>query len=138
MNAITVSGIILSAAGAVLDFFAGYLLFSQSNTTTMVMGVTMSHYNSDGLVWGVGISLLGVVLVLTEIVSLSSAGMGRMKIFGFLMMGYGVVMLVIGTAMYSGITPMMNYSALSSAGMYAAGALMMVNGALMLRNTSAM
>ena len=106
--------------------------------TTVEMGVTMSHYNSNALAWGAGISLLGVVLVVTEIVSLTSIGMGRMNIFGFLMMGYGVVMLVIGTAMYSGVTPMMNYSVESSAGMFVAGALMLVNGGLMVRSTMAM
>ncbi|MFI5421794.1 MAG: hypothetical protein ACHQ1H_12565 [Nitrososphaerales archaeon] len=138
MNSIAVSGIILSAAGALLDFFAGYLILSQSTITTMEMGVTMSHYNSNALVWGVGISLLGVILVVTEIVSLTSIGMGRMNIFGFLMMGYGVLMLFIGTAMYSGVAPMMNYSVESSAGMFVAGALMLVNGGLMVRGTGAM
>ncbi len=107
-------------------------------TTTTEMGVTMPHYNSYALAWGVGISLLGVVLVATEIVSLTSLGMGRMRIFGFLMIGYGVVMLLIGTAMYSGITPMMNYSLGSSTGMSVAGALMLVNGVLMTRGTGAM
>ena len=97
------------------------------------MGVIMTEHNSTALAWGIGVSGLGAVLIITAIVSLSSSGKTRTHLFGSLMIVYGVAMLLIGGSMYSGIAPMMEGAFLSSAGMFAVGALMILNGALMSR-----
>ncbi len=50
------------------------------------------------------------------------------------MLGYGIVMLLVGASMLSGLTPMMVGSVLSSLGMFAIGVLMIFNGIAMERS----
>ncbi|MHB2036916.1 MAG: hypothetical protein ACYCPW_09290 [Nitrososphaerales archaeon] len=138
MNRITLSGFILGFAGAILDFSSGYLIFVQSMVTTNTMGVSMTEYNSFAVVLGIGLFVLGGLLIITAIASVSSFGNMRMRIFGLMMTVYGVVMLLIGELMYSRIAPMMAGSFLSSAGMFAVGFLMILNGVLMVRNSAMM
>ena len=59
-------GVVLGLAGATLDFYSGYQLTTQSG----MMG--------SGQSWGVGLFLLGVVLAVTALVSLSPGSL-RMK-----------------------------------------------------------
>jgi len=131
LNRTTLAGVILGFAGAFLDFSSSYLILAQSATTIDNMGVKMTEYNSTSLTWGIGISVLGAVLIVTVISSLSSFGKTRMGVFGTLMIVFGVIMLLLGGSMFSGIVPMMEDSFFSSVGMFIVGALMVLNGVLM-------
>lgn len=132
MNQSTQIGLALSFAGALLDFSSGYLILTQSMSTTNEMGVTMVHYNSAAIAWGIGIVVLGVALIATALLSTSIA-VGRMRFSGLLMVVYGVIMILVGASMYSNIAPMMEGVVALSTGMFLVGALMMVNGFLMRR-----
>jgi len=138
LNHITLTGLILGFAGAVLDFSSGYLIFVQSKITTNTMGVSVTGYNSFAVVWGVGLFALGGLLIITTVASVSSFGNMRMQFFGILMVVYGVVMLLTGELMYSQIAPMMIGSFLSSSAMFVVGFLMILNGVLMVRNRAMM
>ena len=120
-------GPILGLAGALLDFYSGYLLLVQST-----MGM-MAQSNNSGLVWGIGITAFGVVLVATIIGTGLTRGARKMAYFGALMVVYGVVMLFIGTAMYVGITSMSRGTTFPAFGMFLIGVLMVMNGAMMRR-----
>lgn len=134
-----ISGLGLAIAGAILDFYSGSIFFSISvSTTSTMMGATTIHHSVAAEGWGIFLVALGVLLVLTAVLNLiASFGMKHMALFGILMMGYGAVMLVVGALMYFGVTPMMSQQyyivLVSSFGMFAIGALMVVNGALMVR-----
>jgi hypothetical protein len=127
------AALILSFAGALLDIYSGYSFLAQSTTTSNDMGVIMTVHNSSAFAWGTGVLALGAILIITAIASVTYLGKTRMLLFGILMIVYGAVMLLIGASMYSGIAPLMNAALLSSAGMFAVGALMILNGALMSR-----
>ena len=101
-------------------------------TTTNDMGMLVSQYNQPAIEWSVALFSLGISLILTSLLSVSSFGMRRMRILGGLMTGYGGAMFGIGSLMYSGMTPMMTGQLFSSVGMFVVGALMIINGALMI------
>lgn len=126
-------GVFLGLAGALLDFYSGYQILTASAMMTNEMGMTVTQYTPSGLAWGVGLSALGVMLLVTAIATVTSLGMRHMKSIGALMILYGVIMLVIGVSMYSEVAPMMGGAALSGPGMLVVGALMVVNGAVMRR-----
>ncbi|MDA4127088.1 MAG: hypothetical protein OK452_07790 [Thaumarchaeota archaeon] len=121
----------LGHSGALLDFFSGNQILSESAVTTGSIGMGENGYTPSGLAWGVGIEGLGVLLLITAVASVTQFGMRRMKIFGAMMAVFGIVMLFIGVSMYSGVTPMMAGTAPSGPGMLAVGALMVLNGAAM-------
>ncbi|HZW84855.1 MAG TPA: hypothetical protein VFE91_03000 [Nitrososphaerales archaeon] len=127
-----VLGVVLGLAGALLDFYSGYLILTQSGMGGMLGGTV------TGLAWGVGISVLGVMLLVTAVASTMPVGRQRMKAFGGMMLLYGFVMLLIGASMYSGVTPMMTGATTSGVGMLAVGALMIANGAMMSRSRAMM
>ncbi len=102
-------------------------------TATNDMGMLVSNYNQSAVEWSVVLFSLGISLIATSILSVSSFGMRRMGTFVGLMAAYGGVMFVIGSLMYSGMTPMVTGQLYSSVGMLVAGALMIINGALMMR-----
>jgi len=138
LNVVRLIGAILGLTGTLLDFSSGYLILTQSMVTTNDMGMIVNRVSPAALAWGVGISILGVILLVTTILSVSSVGTDRMDVFGPLMIAYGVAMLFVGGSMYSGNTPMMQGSLPSSLGMFVIGALMTVNGILMWRTRSMM
>ena len=135
-NSSNVTGFIFGLAGALLDFASAYLIIAQSVTMTQNgMGMTLTEYtNPSGIIWGVGLAALGIVLIVTAFVSLSSLSRKRMVTIGRLMFAYGIVMLLVGTSMLSGLTPMMAGSVPSSLGMFAIGVLMIFNGIAMGRS----
>lgn len=124
-------GMVLGFAGALLDFYSGYLLLTSSSMDTSDMGM-IAQSNASGLVWGIGIAALGVVLAVTALAT-RSLMRTRMRDLGGLMMVYGVAMLFIGTSMYAGITSMTQGALFPSLGMFVVGALMIVNGVMMWR-----
>ena len=125
-------GVFLGFVGALLDFYSGYLILTQSTVGGVIGG------NATSLAWGVGVFVLGVVLLVTAVASTRPVGKQRMQTFGGMMALYGVVMLLIGASMYSGVTPMMTGATLSGMGMLAVGALMLANGAAMSRSRTMM
>jgi hypothetical protein len=137
LSAVGLLGVLLAIAGALLDFYSGYQILRQSAMTTNGMGDIVTPAPSV-LAWGAGITALGVVLLVTAFAMGTSIRMRRMKASGALMASYGIVMLFIGVSMYWGLTPMMQETALSGAGMLVVGALMIFNGALMWRPRTVM
>jgi hypothetical protein len=139
-KSLLISGFALGIAGAVLDFYSGSTFLSLSMSTTTMMGATTTHYNAAAQDWGISLLALGGVLVITAALNVTSLRMKHMGLFGALMIGYGLIMFIVGTLMYSGVTPAMTQqftTLISSLGMFAVGALMIGNGALMSRvNTS--
>jgi hypothetical protein len=130
-SATWVAGVLLGFAGALLDFYSGYLILAQSQ---MVNGMGMVEgYTSTGLAWGIGVILLGVVLAVTSIALTLPSQMNRMDDFGTLMVVYGLAMLFIGGSMYLGLTSMMTGVFSPGLAMLAVGVLMIANGALMRR-----
>jgi hypothetical protein len=129
---LTAFGLILGLAGALLDFYMGYSLVSQSGMPAYTMGASSQAYG-PGLVWGVGLIGLGVVLIVTAAATVFPGVALRMSDFGALMIVYGVVMLFVGAVMLLGVTPMMQGSLSSGAEMLVVGTLMLANGGLMRR-----
>jgi hypothetical protein len=134
LSGVGLFGVFLAVAGSILDFYSGYQILAQSATNEM--GTVVMQYTSSGLVWGVGIIILGAVLVITAPAVVSSFGMRRMRTIGTLMVAYGIIMLFVGISMYRGITPMMQGITLSGLGMLVIGPLMVFNGAIMWRPRS--
>lgn len=137
----TLAGLVLTLVGAVLDFYSGYVFLTLTTTTVERMGVAVSDYNSSALTWGIALSVLGGVLLITAVASMIFSSTVKIRMgafFGFVMMGYGAIMLLVGGAMYFGATPMMEGSGLSSFGMFVVGLLMAVNGLVMTRKQSTM
>ncbi|HEY6282721.1 MAG TPA: hypothetical protein VIW22_02225 [Nitrososphaerales archaeon] len=132
LGSVGLFGVFLAVAGSILDFYSGYQILSQS--TTNVMGMVVMQYTSSGLVWGVGVILLGAALIITAPAVVSSFGMRRMRTFGTLMVAYGIIMLFVGISMYRGVTPMMQGITLSGLGMLVVGPLMVFNGVMMWRS----
>jgi hypothetical protein len=130
LNRTALLGFILGLVGAAVDFASGYLVLSHT-VSTNTMGEMMVEYSLSELLWGVGLFALGALLVATSLISVSSVGLGRMGLFGDLMLVYGIAMLIIGSAMYSGVTPMMSGYLFSSAAMFVVGIFMIASGALM-------
>jgi hypothetical protein len=122
-------GVLLSFAGAVLDFYSGYAILAQSNMIND-MGI-FTGYTSTGLAWGIGVVSLGVVLAVTSLAFMLPSRMKRMGDFGVLMIVYGFAMLFIGSSMYLGLTATMNGAFFPASAMLALGILMIANGALM-------
>jgi hypothetical protein len=131
LGVLGIVGVFLAVAGALLDFYSGYLILAQSAMTTNDIGMVIPQYAPSALGWGAGILVLGVVLLVTALAIVTSFGMGRMKTLGALMALYGILMLFIGVSMYWGVTPMMQRAALPGLGMLVVGALMVFNGAVM-------
>lgn len=124
-----VVGVLLGFAGAVLDFYSGYVILAQSWMVND-MGI-FTGYTSTGLAWGIGVVSLGVVLAITSMAVMFYGRMNRMGDFGVLMIVYGLAMLFIGGSMYLGIAAMMNGAFFPAFAMLALGILMITNGALM-------
>lgn len=139
MNLRSIVGLVLSLAGAALDFSTGYLILqNQLMTTTDNMGMVVTQYNASSLFWGLGLLALGVLLIATGFLSLTAIRMKRMGLFGSLMAAYGMIMLLVGYLMYSGLTPIMQGSMISSLGMFLLGVLMIASGVLMSKNSKPM
>jgi len=120
-------GSVLAILGAALDFYSSYQIMSYPTTGMM-------ESSQAATVWGVGLASLGVLLLIMAVAGVSSLGAGRMALFGTLMTVYGVLMLFLGAAMDFGVSPAMQMASLTGLGMLVVGAVMMVNGFMMLRS----
>jgi hypothetical protein len=112
---LTASGLATSVVGAALDFLSSYQMIYNKN------GMMMP---ASQFLLGVGLSLLGLVVLVTGLVSVWPRTNSRMGLLGLLMEVYGVLMGLAGT--YS---PGMN-AALAD-GMFVVGGIMFLNGLLM-------
>jgi hypothetical protein len=130
---VRLSGLALGFAGALLDFYSGYLLLTDSGTSTDVMGM-VTQSNAAALAWGIGVSALGATVAVTTIIAILPIGAYKMRDLGALMAVYGVAMLFFGSVMYLGVTSMMQGTSIVGLGMLIVGALMMLNGAIMRRS----
>ncbi len=117
MKNIAAPGLVFAIAGAALDFASGYFVLSDSMMSTNKMGAMIDAYTTSGIVWGIRLFALGVLLLVTAPVTLTSPGVGHIGIFGVLMIVYGIIMLLVGSAMSLRVTPMMN-GILSSLGIF--------------------
>ena len=82
----------------------------------------------------VGILLvLGSAVIATSVLSVVSVGIRLGKVFSFLMITYGVIMIIIGAAMTTGYIMATDVSMIYSYGMVIVGAAMVLNGVMMSR-----
>lgn len=125
-------GSVLGFVGAGVDFISSYLILADSMVTTNSMGVSMTAYSPGAVAWGIGLSAFGAVLVFSALATVSSIGLNRMRLFGALMIVYGVAMIFVGAAMYTGMALMSGYI-ISSLAMFVVGTLMILSGAFMRR-----
>jgi hypothetical protein len=119
------AGFILSMLGGLLDFASGSLLLINR------MG---GYLGLSSVGWGLGLFVLGGMVVLTGVESVTMAGMRFKNIISALMIVYGLAMLFVGWAMSSGTSLLMGGASLNGYAMVAVGVLMIANGALMTRS----
>ncbi|MFQ6011982.1 MAG: hypothetical protein ACE5KG_07400 [Nitrososphaerales archaeon] len=129
---LAVIGFILSLVGAILDFSSGTLIFQGPSSMSMGGEMSMQPMISAGVAWPILLYSLGAILLATGLLGLTKIGKERMRLFGGLMVLYGIVMLVIGGAMIAGVTLMMS-GIISGVAMLFIGAAMIGNGSLMVK-----
>lgn len=117
----------IGVAGGALDIVVGSLLLQQSMNPG-AMGIL-----SFGAAVAVFLLLLGLVVLVTGMYVFSAPMMRNRSTLGWLMILYGVIMLVLGLGMITGMfrLMMMGASLLS-------GGLMLLSGAVMLYSGSSM
>lgn len=81
---------------------------------------------------GLALYALGAIVIATAILSIRAVGRAHSEILSILMIGYGILMLLVGGWMSGGFLGMMSMP-LYGYGMTVVGVLMTVNGALMRR-----
>jgi hypothetical protein len=139
MNRALAVALILALVGAAFDFASGYLIIASTMQPALIgMGMNIESIHTSAYGWGIGISAMGIVLIVTAFLSLTQLGKNKMGTFGILMISYGIIMLILGAAMYQQVTPAMKGAIVSGIGMFVVGALMIFNGAMMQRNRGMM
>jgi len=127
---LAVVGFVLALVGAILDFSAGTLIVRSSSSMSMIDEMGMSVTVAGTVAWPIFLYSLGVILVATGLLGITKIGMRRMRLFGGLMILYGIVMLAVGGSMIIGVTLMMS-GMISGIAMLFIGSAMIGNGALM-------
>lgn len=94
------------------------------------MGVS----SSPNYAWIAGLYILGVVVIATTVFSVTSSGIRFARLLSLLMLAFGVIMIISGWFMTTGNMAAGGYATLYGYGMLLVGALMLVNGALMMRS----
>ncbi len=124
----------VSSSGFMLGIIGGLLDFGSATTAAIGQGggVTVWGYLLSGYGWAVVLAGLGVLVVAVSVLSVTSAGVRNLKAFSVLMVVLGLVMAIIGTIMSGG--GMMGAALIYGYGMIIVGVLMVINGAMMLRN----
>ena len=116
-----------------LGVIGGLLDFGSASTIALNQGGSMAtgSYMLSGDAWAVLLAAIGVLAVVSAVLSVTMTGVGHLRGFSLLMVALGFVMAVIGTLMSSGSIE--GSSLLFSYGMVVVGALMAINGVMMLR-----
>lgn len=122
-----------SSSGFMLGVIGGLVDFASASTIALSQGsgMTQGSYLLPGDAWAAVVTVLGVLSVASAVLSVTTTGVGHLRGFALLMMALGVVMAVIGSLMSSGSIE--GSSVIFSYGMVVVGALMAINGAMMLR-----
>lgn len=131
-------GFVLGLVGASLDLYSGYQLMSEPAQNFMSIpnaGMLTVQYIGSGFPLGVGIATLGVLVFASAVASISTLGAAHMRVFGALMIVYGLFMLLTGSSM-GGMASAMGPGSLLGFGMLLVGGLMAINGFMMLRETA--
>ncbi len=130
---LAVIGFVLGLVGAILDFSAATLIFRGPSSMSMGGEMGMQTMVNASVFWPILLYSLGAILIATGLLGVTKIGMGRMRLFGGLMILYGIVMLAVGGSMIFGVTLMMS-GMISGIAMLFIGSAMIGNGVLMVRN----
>ncbi|MEK0326072.1 MAG: hypothetical protein QQN63_10250 [Nitrosopumilus sp.] len=129
---LAVIGFVLSLVGAILDFSAGTLIVRGPSSMSMGGEMGMQTMVNASVFWPILLYSLGVILIVTGLLGITKIAIGRMGLFGGLMILYGIMMLAIGGSMIVGVTLMMS-GMISGTAMLFIGAAMIGNGTLMVQ-----
>ncbi len=114
---------LVGIVGGFVDLIAGVAVVQ---STVMVDDESMMATANAQWV-GYSLMLLGVIVLSTGFYLLTPRMMNR-SVIGPVMLLYGVIMLVLGVAMFAGMLSMMQNSALSGAAMLMTGTAMLYSG----------
>jgi hypothetical protein len=123
------SGFLIGLVGGVLDLASGAGLLLGGMQQASMGSNDIARQNE---LLALGLFWLGVIVMITAVVSILSVGRGRRKLFSGLMIAYGVVMLLVGGSMAGGLVMMMSTPFYGYA-MIIVGVLMIANGSIMSR-----
>ncbi|MDA4134031.1 MAG: hypothetical protein OK441_00485 [Thaumarchaeota archaeon] len=123
---VSTSGFMLGVLGGLLDFASATSIAINQGGAGMMNGYLLSP---DA--WAFVLVGLGILVVAVAVLSVTSTGFMHLKGFSLLMVLLGFLMAVIGTIMSGG--SIQGASSIYSYGMIIVGALMAINGAMMLR-----
>jgi len=115
---------VIGIVGGVIDLVAGVVLIQP----TMMLGGASTMVSMMGLWVGYFLVALGLVVLLTGVYLVFARMIMNRSFVGLLMLTYGVIMLVLGTAMLRNLVPMMQGSTLSGFAMLGSGILMLYSG----------
>ena len=115
---------VIGIVGGVIDLVAGVVLIQP----TMMLGGASTMVPMMGLWVGYFLVALGLVVLLTGVYLVFARMMMNRSFVGLLMLTYGVIMVVLGTAMLRNLVPMMQGSTLSGVAMLGSGILMLYSG----------
>ncbi len=115
-----------------LGIIGGLLDFASATTIALNQGGMSSSPMVSGDAWAAVLAILGVVVVSAAVLSVTMTGVGHLKGFSLLMVAFGLLMAVVGSLMSAGTIE--GSSVIFSYGMVLVGALMAVDGVMMLRN----
>jgi len=121
------TGFMLGVIGGILDFASATSLLLTPPAQSMI-GTGQGYAEV-----AVGLYLLGVLVIVSTLLSAMMAGMERPRVFSVLMTVYGIIMAAVGWIMLS-VTASEVASSIYSYGMVVVGALMVANGILVLRS----
>jgi len=131
---------LLAVVGGVVDMVAGGTLLGSPPPMmpiTVPLGETnlptMMPIGQSVLALGYFLLGLGVLVFLTGVYMFFRKMMMHRSLFGLLMIGYGIIMLVLGAGMIGNLFSMMQGSALSGTVMLVVGVAMLYSGATMAR-----
>ena len=131
---------LLAIVGGVVDMVAGWALLESTPPMmpiTVPLGETnlptMMPIGESGLAPGYFLLGLGVIVFLTGVYMFYRKMMMHRSRFGLLMIGYGIIMLVLGVGMIGNLFSMMQGSALSGTVMLVVGVAMLYSGSTMAR-----
>jgi hypothetical protein len=114
-----------STNGFVLGLIGGLLDFASASLILVGPG---GNYG-----WAALLIVLGAAVVATSVLSVGTLGFKFARIFSYLMVAFGIIMLLIGWAISTGYISSQGVSIIYSAGLVIIGAAMAVNGVMTTR-----
>jgi hypothetical protein len=126
---ISTSGFMLGIIGGLLDFASATIIVINQGGNGMM---ATTGYFVSGYAWAAILAVLGVLVVVAAALSVMSIGVRYLRGFSLLMVALGLIMAIIGTVMSTG--SIAGSSLIYSYGMVIVGALMAINGVMMLRS----